>query len=149
MNGSVVGVDASRSTADQPTGTENYAREILRHLLRLPEAADIEWRLYCRAATDLLPPELTGRPNVVPAPLPNRRMWTHRSLGPEVRRRRPDVLFVPAHVLPFAWTAPEHAGPGHDHPRPRLPPLSQGPSLAAARLPEPDYALGRGPGRSA
>lgn len=104
MNGSVVGVDASRSTADQPTGTENYAREILRHLLRLPEAADIEWRLYFRAGADTLPAELTDRSNVVPVLLPNRRMWTHRALGPEVRRRRPDVLFVPAHVLPFAWT---------------------------------------------
>ena len=104
MNGPVAGVDASRSTADQPTGTENYAREILRHLLRLPEAADIGWRLYFRAGADTLPAELTDRSNVVPMPLPNQRMWTHRALGPEVRRRRPDVLFVPAHVLPFAWT---------------------------------------------
>ena len=103
MNDAVVGVDASRSAADQPTGTENYAREILRHLLRLPDAADIEWQLYFRAGVDSLPPELTGRSNVVPVPLPNRRMWTHRSLGPAVRRG-PDVLFVPAHVLPFAWT---------------------------------------------
>ena len=104
MNGPVVGVDASRSAADQPTGTENYAREILRHLLRLPDAADIEWRFYFRAGADSLPPELTERSNVVPVPLRNRRMWTHRSLGPEVRRRGPDILFVPAHVLPFAWT---------------------------------------------
>ena len=104
MKGPVVGVDASRSAADQPTGTENYAREILRHLLRLPDAADIEWRLYHRAGADSLPPELTEQSNVVPVPLPNRRMWTHRSLGPAVRRRRPDILFVPAHVLPFAWT---------------------------------------------
>ena len=105
MNEPVVGVDASRSAADRPTGTENYAREILRYLLRLPNAADIEWRLYFRAGADALPPELTERSNVVPVPLPNRRMWTHRSLGPEVRRRGPDVLFVPAHVLPFAWTS--------------------------------------------
>ena len=104
MTKPVVGVDASRSAADQPTGTENYAREILWHLLRLPEAAESEWRLYFRSGADSLPPELTDRPNVVPVPLPNRRMWTHRSLGPEVRHRRPDVLFVPAHVLPFAWT---------------------------------------------
>lgn len=104
MNGPVVGVDASRSAADQPTGTENYARAILRHLIRLPDAADIEWRLYHRDGADSLPPELTKPANVVPVPLPNRRMWTHRSLGPEVRRRGPDILFVPAHVLPFAWT---------------------------------------------
>ena len=33
--------------------------------------------------------------------LPRRRMWTHRSLAAEVVGNRPDVLFVPAHVLPF------------------------------------------------
>jgi hypothetical protein len=33
--------------------------------------------------------------------LPGRRLWTHRHLAAEVTRQRPDVLFVPAHVLPF------------------------------------------------
>jgi glycosyltransferase involved in cell wall biosynthesis len=82
--------------------------EIIRHLLRLDRALTHEWRLY----THGLPPDLfldTGAPGGQPAPphrvvvLPARRMWTHRSLAQEVTQHSPDVLFVPAHVLPFVW----------------------------------------------
>ena len=29
------------------------------------------------------------------------RLWTHRGMGPAVRRQRPDVIFVPSHVVPW------------------------------------------------
>jgi glycosyltransferase involved in cell wall biosynthesis len=29
------------------------------------------------------------------------RLWTHLGLGPTIRRARPDVLFVPSHVIPW------------------------------------------------
>jgi glycosyltransferase involved in cell wall biosynthesis len=35
--------------------------------------------------------------------LPWRRMWTHRVLGPALRRAQLDVCFVPSHVIPFVW----------------------------------------------
>ena len=42
-----------------------------------------------------LPP--LGEPRCIPFP----RLWTHARLSLEMTRRRPDVLFVPAHVVPL------------------------------------------------
>ncbi|MFZ1755856.1 MAG: glycosyltransferase family 1 protein [Caldilineaceae bacterium] len=40
-------------------------------------------------------------PKVETRVLPGRRLWTHTALAWEMVRRRPDVLFVPSHVIPF------------------------------------------------
>jgi glycosyltransferase involved in cell wall biosynthesis len=99
----IIGLDASRALHSRPTGTEQYARTLIHHLLALPTAPDHHWRLY----VDHLP--RAGEPWAdTPLPpwadwriLPPRRAWTHRALGPEVWRHRPDVLFVPSHLLPL------------------------------------------------
>lgn len=126
----LIGIDASRAVRAHGTGTEYYAAEIIRHLLRLPAANQHQWRLYVDAgdisdvavepfrATILDPGEsrafLSQRlkiPHPLPDPsveiraLPRRRMWTHRSLRRDVLAHPPDVLFVPAHVIPFALPA--------------------------------------------
>jgi len=101
----LIGVDVSRALRSQRTGTERYAWEIIHHLLLQPAAAQHTWRLY----TDLLPAESpfalrtpgAAAGNVHLCLLPPRPMWTHRALAGEVLRRPPDVLFVPAHVIPF------------------------------------------------
>ena len=31
----LIGIDASRAVTDQPTGTEHYSRELIRHLLQV------------------------------------------------------------------------------------------------------------------
>lgn len=102
-----IGVDVSRALRTHRTGTERYALEIVRHMLQLPEASDHAWRLYTDAAPSVLPfPARTpGSPaaNVELTVLPGRRLWTHRTLAAEILRRPPDVLFVPAHVIPFVW----------------------------------------------
>ncbi len=36
----------------------------------------------------------------MPVPIPARRFWTLRTLSTEMRRNPPDLLFVPAHVIP-------------------------------------------------
>jgi glycosyltransferase involved in cell wall biosynthesis len=100
-----IGVDVSRALRTPQTGTERYALEITRHLLQLPQAAKHEWRLYA----DVEPPgDLFGsrtpgasNDNVSVAVLEGKRLWTHRSLAAELLARPPDVLFVPAHVIPF------------------------------------------------
>lgn len=116
----LIGIDASRALRAQRTGTEHYSLEIIRHLLRLPESHLHQWRLYVdQPIPDDAPlrtviqecvvgkrrqPLLatsTSQPLVEVCVLPARRMWTHRQLSHEVRQRPPDVLFVPAHVLPF------------------------------------------------
>ena len=111
--GLVIGIDASRALRPRPAGPERYAAEIIRHLLQLPGAGRHRWRLYTdQPAGDALFPQRTPgaeEANVELCVLPWRRMWTHRCLAAEVRRRPPDVLFVPSHVVPFTlppWLPP-------------------------------------------
>ena len=104
----LIGIDASRALRASRTGTERYAVEIISHLLHLPDATAYQWRLYL----DTTPPptflpaaqqkQLSGQ--VEFCVLPRQRLWTHIALAREVSRRPPDVLFVPAHVLP--WLVP-------------------------------------------
>lgn len=101
----LIGIDASRALRASRTGTERYALEIINHLLHLPDATPHQWRLYL----DMTPPptflSLTvgkqPRGQVEFCVLPKQRLWTHVALAREVSRRPPDVLFIPAHVLPF------------------------------------------------
>jgi glycosyltransferase involved in cell wall biosynthesis len=105
----LIGIDASRALRAQATGTERYAREIVRALLALPEARAHRWRLYVHAAAELsafLPPGSAEEPPAVElCLLPWRRAWTHTALAREVLRRPPAVLFVPAHVVPLVLPA--------------------------------------------
>jgi len=90
----IVGIDASRAVTTRPTGTETYSRCLIREMLRL--SPPYVFRLYTR----FRPPEATfpgAETRVIPFP----RMWTHLRLSWEMLRVPPDVLFVPAHVLPL------------------------------------------------
>jgi glycosyltransferase involved in cell wall biosynthesis len=101
----LIGIDASRALRSRRTGTERYALEIIRHLLALPEAANHRWRLYVDQPTEALyfaqQPGIAAQPTLEICHLPAQRLWTHIALAREVVRRPPDLLFVPAHVLPF------------------------------------------------
>ncbi len=116
----MIGVDASRALRAQRTGTERYALEIIRHLLALPAAGAYQWRLYVDApppsahyfqpdqhptATGQRASTQTAALDVTVVRLPQQRLWTHRALAAEIKRHPPDLLFVPAHVLPFSAAA--------------------------------------------
>jgi len=100
----LIGIDASRAFVAQRTGTETYSLQLIRAWQRLAGPAI---RLYTNgvAAADVarslgradsvLPPHMTV------ANLPWPRLWTHMRLSFEMACRPPDVLFVPAHVLPL------------------------------------------------
>jgi glycosyltransferase involved in cell wall biosynthesis len=92
----LIGIDASRASAAQRTGTENYALFLIRALLELDRAN--QYWLYCNQPPqpDLFP----AQPNATLRALPFPRLWTHVRLSWEMATRAPDVLFVPAHVLP-------------------------------------------------
>jgi glycosyltransferase involved in cell wall biosynthesis len=94
----VIGIDASRMVGRTRTGTENYSDAIIRALLAEP--VDWTWRLYFNgnAHETGLSPEDTIQLRDIPA----RRLWTHLRLSREMATRRPDGLFVPAHVIPAA-----------------------------------------------
>ena len=95
----IVGVDASRATSTHPTGTETYSRRLIEALLGLGSPS-CRFRLYFR--TPPLPGAFPGaQERVIPFP----RLWTHLRLSWEMARHPPDLLFVPAHVLPLVRPA--------------------------------------------
>ncbi len=90
----LVGIDASRAIADRPTGTETYSRRLIQALLS--HECSHRFRLYARSlpSSDIFP---EAELRAIPFP----RLWTHVRLSWEMARRPPDLLFVPAHVLPL------------------------------------------------
>lgn len=92
-----IGIDASRAARPERTGTENYSLHLIRALLDLDSPH--RFRLYFnrQPAANLLPPSPQADLRVIPFP----RLWTHVRLAWEMLLHPPDVLFVPAHVLPL------------------------------------------------
>ena len=93
----LIDIDASRATVAQRTGTEGYSLQVIRGLISLGQ--EHHFRLYFRDTPpdDLFP----AHDNVEVRVINRQRFWTHSGLGPVVRYDRPDVLFVPAHVIPW------------------------------------------------
>jgi glycosyltransferase involved in cell wall biosynthesis len=100
----ILGIDVSRATTGQRTGTEGYAYHLIRALIPLAAERGHGLRLYFNQppAHDLFP-DWGGAERVV---IPQRRLWTHLRLGRELRRRPPDVFFTPAHVIPIGYNRP-------------------------------------------
>lgn len=90
----VIGIDASRAVSPHPTGTETYSRHLIRALLDLP--SPYRFRLYFRT-----PPDDGWAEGAEARIIPFPRLWTHVRLSIEMALRPPDLLFVPAHVLPL------------------------------------------------
>ncbi len=93
----LIGIDASRTTIARRTGTEVYSLQLIRHLVRL--RPDWQFRLYFNQAPsdEAIPTATHVEWRIIPFP----RLWTHLRLSAEVTLRPPDLLFVPAHVLPI------------------------------------------------
>nr|MBN1228359.1 glycosyltransferase family 4 protein [Anaerolineae bacterium] len=93
----LIGIDASRATLAQRTGTEGYSYHLIRWLLELGN--EYRFRLYFRdvPSPDLFP----DHDKIEPVVIERTRLWTHLGLGPAVRQNPPDVLFVPSHVVPW------------------------------------------------
>ncbi len=103
----ILGIDASRALKARPTGTERYSLELINRLLAQNHGHTIRLYLPRRPPIDLF---REGAEMVI---LPGKRLWTHTRLGPHTRRHPPDVLFVPAHVLPI-WGPPRTVVTVHD-----------------------------------
>src|SRR5437762_5626774 len=99
-----IGLDASRAILGARTGTEHYSAHLLAALTRLEGAVQHRFTCYVNAPPGRPAAALFGfalAPNFALRPLPFRRLWTHVRLSVEMARHRPDVLFVPAHVVPL------------------------------------------------
>lgn len=90
----MIGIDASRAVSPHPTGTETYSRRLIQALLRLPSPH--AFRLYFRT-----PPGNGWTEGAEVRLIPFPRLWTHVRLSWEMALHPPDLLFVPAHVLPL------------------------------------------------
>lgn len=96
-------VDASRTTVARVTGTEYYALALIRALISLNDSLSSPHHitLYFRdqPAPDLFP----HSPNVTHKSIPFTRLWTHLRFAAALWTDRPEITFVPAHTLPFAF----------------------------------------------
>jgi glycosyltransferase involved in cell wall biosynthesis len=93
----LIGIDASRAISTTPTGTETYSRQVISALLN--SDAPSRFRLYTRSVPPpgLFPPT----ENYDVRTIPFTHLWTHLRLSAEMIADAPEVLFVPAHVLPL------------------------------------------------
>lgn len=98
-----VGIDASRAARANRTGTETYSLELIKALAKLT-SANHRLRFYTphRPQHTDWPDSSYVETHVIPWP----RLWTHLRLATELWRYPPDVLFVPAHVLPLYCPVP-------------------------------------------
>jgi glycosyltransferase involved in cell wall biosynthesis len=94
-----IAIDASRCTAKRITGTENYAIELIRALIR--QNTQHHLTLYFRdtPSLDLFPSSKQVTYKIIPF----RRAWTHLRFAAALWHDRPDVTFVPAHTMPFLF----------------------------------------------
>ena len=89
-----VAVDVNPATRAAVTGTERYTRELC---ARLPSAApELAWTFFASRPRAGLGVDVTV--------LPFRRLWTQVRLPIALAGAKPDLLFVPGHSVPFAWT---------------------------------------------
>ena len=91
-----IGVDASRVATGQRTGTEQYSVQLLNALTEIDRLND--YTLYFNGVPKaLLDYPMNYRSRSIPFP----RLWTHARLSLEMLTAPPDLLFVPAHVVPL------------------------------------------------
>jgi glycosyltransferase involved in cell wall biosynthesis len=88
-----VAVDLNPATREVVTGTEMLAREVGSRLKGA--APELRWQFFASRARAGLGVDLT----VVPFP----RLWSQVRLPLALARSHADLLFVPSHVVPFAW----------------------------------------------
>lgn len=98
----LIGIDASRATAAQKTGTETYSWHLIQAMVSGSDQH--RWRLYFN--TPPAPGFLAASSRVEKRVIPFPRLWSHWRLARELYRDRPDVLFVPSHVLPILFPGP-------------------------------------------
>jgi len=114
-----IGINAAAAIKQPRTGVEEYAYQLIKHLTMLPEAKEHRFLLYL-PAVNISSSEPEGRVEKFSTspdnkyfdfPLPENfivkelkwpmPMWTQLRLASKMLFNKPDVLFVPVHVLPL------------------------------------------------
>ena len=98
----IIGIDASRANLKHKTGTEWYSFYLIKNLAKIDR--ENKYILYLNnEASSELKKAIEGNPNFYFKVLnwPFYSFWTLGRLSLEMLFKAPDVLFVPAHGLPF------------------------------------------------
>ncbi len=95
-----IGINAVAAFKKQRTGVEEYTYQLIKHLVMLKEAKKHHFVLYKDKDTDnhniSFPDNFKIKQLSWPLP-----MWTQIRLALEMTVNKPDVLFIPVHVLPL------------------------------------------------
>ncbi|RLC39176.1 hypothetical protein DRH27_00345 [Candidatus Falkowbacteria bacterium] len=122
----LIGIDASRANRDHKSGTEWYSYYLIRWLAKLDSKnqyilytdeplkgglIDLTTKQYIKSAKEEPIKFDKNGLQIIKSPFnnfrvkilkwPSKYFWTQGRLSLEMAFRRPDVLFVPAHCLPF------------------------------------------------
>lgn len=104
----IVAIDGTPAIRHYLTGTEVYARSIIEALASTLAQAPVDSRsettLRVYANAQARPAWLPSGAEWRGIPFP--RVWTHWRFRQALRRERPDVTFIPSHVLPIALGLP-------------------------------------------
>ncbi len=92
----LIGIDASRTNVQYQTGTETYSQKLIEHLALLDK--DNQYVLYTNQ-----PPKggIKVGSNFCWKTMPFPKLWSVMRLSWEMVRKPPDLLFVPAHIIPL------------------------------------------------
>ena len=93
----IIGIDASRAITKQRTGTEKYSRELIFELAKFDHTNS--YKLYVGPNYDGSFGNLPKNFQVVI--INRKKFWTQVGLSLEMIKNKPDVLFVPSHILPL------------------------------------------------
>ncbi|MBU1083303.1 glycosyltransferase family 4 protein [Patescibacteria group bacterium] len=92
----IIGIDASKLNAINPTGVEISTAELIRALLE-QDRANTYW-LYSPMP---LAPEWTNFENVQNVIVPAKKLWTLWALSREIKKRPPEIFWSPSNFLPY------------------------------------------------
>ena len=102
-----IGIDASRAARAEQTGTEAYSCHLIRALIESRRHNEIILYSPTAPSESLWAAGASGANERCPVRIiPFPRLWTHVRLNWELRRHAPDLLFVPAHVMPVRCPTP-------------------------------------------
>lgn len=96
----LIGIDASRAAKRERTGVEEYTYQVIKHLAEIDSA-----NRYILYTNQPLPEELTKNlsANFRVRQIPFFRFWTQYRLPRELKRDKPDVVWLPASALPASY----------------------------------------------
>jgi len=91
----VIGIHALAAFKRSRTGVEEYTYQLIKHLTMLEKAKKHRFVLYTNQTSQSFSQDQIRH---LKWPFP---MWTQIRLGLEMILKKPDLLFIPAHVLPL------------------------------------------------